>query len=453
MKLPAEYTIALVTVGIAIILVFLLFFLKKVLSPSNYRKSRESITAYLYLLPTMMILGLFMFWPIVYSFILSFFRWDFQTQANPVFIGFENYKILFRIKNPVNVSFNEAFFGTLLVVMTFIFFMHLIMDMKKIEKNSYKKLIVLGSVLGLLGIIFNKYIYLTYFIAVLITAIYTVLAAIKFSKPANDKLMQRLIIFFATYAFAVFMGLTEIIKFLNVAKEEVQFLKAIWNTAYYVLLSMPITIFLALIIALLMYQKIVGKTFFRTIYFIPFVTSTVAVSLIWQWIFTDYGLLNHILSSFGISRVLWLKDANFTIPTVAIVSVWKMVGYYAVIFLAGLQNIDRSYYEAAEVDGASAWQKFKHITWPLLSPTTFFILIVSMIGAFKVFDEIFILYSGVPGPHSQSGLTVVYYIYEKFYTEQRMGQASAAAYVLFGIIMIFTFIQLRAGKKRVHYDS
>jgi multiple sugar transport system permease protein len=130
-----------------------------------------------------------------------------------------------------------------------------------------------------------------------------------------------------------------------------------------------------------------------------------------------------------------------------------MVGYYSIIFLAGLQNIDKSYYEAADVDGASSFQKFKYITIPLLSPTTFFITIVALIGAFKVFDEIFILYVGMPGPYNNSGMTLVYYVYDKFYNQQRMGEASAAAYVLFAITLIFTFIQMRMSKKSVHYDS
>lgn len=176
----------------------------------------------------------------------------------------------------------------------------------------------------------------------------------------------------------------EIISFLLLAKQQSLFIKAIWNTTYYVLLSTPITIFLALIVALLLNQKVRGKAFFRTIYFIPFVTSVVAVSLVWQWLFNDNGLINYFLIQLGFSKVSWLKDQAYTIPTVAIISIWKMVGYYSIIFLSGLQNIDQSYYEAAEVDGASPFQKFRFITLPLLSPTTFFIIIVAMIGAFKV---------------------------------------------------------------------
>jgi multiple sugar transport system permease protein len=196
------------------------------------------------------------------------------------------------------------------------------------------------------------------------------------------------------------------------------------------------------------------RVFFRTAYFIPFVTSVVAISLVWKWIFNDeFGLLNYILSLFNIEPISWLKDERWTIPTIAIVSVWKTVGYDAVIFLAGLQNIDRSYYEAAEVDGASSLQKFFYITWPLLSPTTFFLLIVSLIGAFKVFAEVYVLYDGLPGPYNNSGMTLVYYVFDLFYRQQRMGIASAAAYILFAIILIFTFIQYRVGRRAVEYVS
>jgi len=175
---------------------------------------------------------------------------------------------------------------------------------------------------------------------------------------------------------------------------------------------------------------------------------------VWRWIFDDaYGLLNYFLSFFNVQKIAWLKDERWTIPTIAIVSIWRIVGYNAVIFLAGLQSIDRSYYEAAEVDGANAGQKFLYITWPLLSPTTFFLLIVSLINAFKVFTEVYVLYSGLPGPYNNSGLTMVYYVFDRFYVQQRMGIACAAAYVLFAIILIFTLIQFKVGRNVVEYVS
>ncbi len=454
MGIPAEYAILLIAFAIIAVLLVLKRVFRATLKPSNYRKARESITAYLYLLPAFVVLSIFIFWPVFYSFFLSFFKWDFQTQGNPIFIGIQNYTRLFQLNHPIEMSFDVAFFNTILVLMFFIFLMHFLLDMKKIKEKNYKKTIIISVAIGFIGIIFTNVLSIIGIIASLILlGIYTVLLAKKFIYKNPDKLMARLFIFAAVIIFTRLIGVNEIFAYISQAKQEADFIKALWNTAYYVLLSTPITIFLALIIAMLLNNQIKGKTVFRTVYFIPFVTSVVAVSLVWQWIFNDNGLLNYILSMFGIDRLLWLKDEAYTIPTIAIISIWKLVGYYSVIFLSGLQNIDRSYYEAAEVDGASFMQKFKFITWPLLSPTTFFILIVSMINAFKVFSEIFVLYSGMPGPYNNSGLTVVYYIYDKFYSQQRMGQASAAAYVLFGVILLFTFVQLKAGKKRVHYDS
>lgn len=454
MRIPAEYIILIVVFAIVTILLILKRILKSTLRPVNYRKAKESITAYLYLLPAVVVLSIFIFWPVFYSFFLSFFKWDFQTQGNPIFIGLDNYIRLFKLENPIELSFDTAFFNTLLVVMLFIFLMHFLLDMKKIQDKKHKNAIKIGTVLSIVGLILtNFYSIFGIITSIIVLVIYTVLLAKRFILKSPDKLIERLFIFVLVFVFARLIGVNEIFAYITQAKQEADFIKALWNTAYYVVLSTPITIFLALIIAMLLNNQIKGKTFFRTIYFIPFVTSVVAVSLVWQWIFNDNGLLNYILSFFGVDRILWLKDEAYTIPTIAIISIWKLVGYYSVIFLSGLQNIDKSYYEAAEVDGASFSQKFKFITWPLLSPTTFFILIVSMINAFKVFSEIFVLYSGMPGPYNNSGLTVVYYIYDKFYSQQRMGQASAAAYVLFGIILLFTFIQLKAGKNRVHYDG
>ncbi|HNY36941.1 MAG TPA: sugar ABC transporter permease [Petrotogaceae bacterium] len=455
MKFPAEILIGIISVFIVLILLLSKKIVKPFLKPRNWRKYSESVTAYLYLLPSFVVLGIFVFYPIVYSFVLSFFKWDFKNQQNPMFNGLENYQKLFTLRNGIEASFNTAFFNTVLVVMTFIFLMHVIFDLKKIKDKKYTKLMFVMTAVGLAFVIFGRFVPMVVIIVVSIAmlCVYTVLAAMKFIEGSSDRLMGRLILFFVFYFACFKIGIPEIINYLSLAKEQSDFIKSIWNTSHYVILSTPITIFLALIIALLLNKSVKGKSFFRTLYFIPFVTSVVAVSLVFQWIFNDNGLLNYFLSFFGVERIQWLKNENWTIPTVAIISVWKLIGYYAVIFLSGLQSIDKSYYEAADVDGASGWQKLKYITWPLLSPTTFFILIVSMIGAFKVFSEIFVLYSGLPGPYNNSGLTVVYYVYDKFYNEQRMGEASAAAYVLFGIILLFTFVQMAAGKNKVHYDS
>ena len=452
--LKAEYAIIFYVLLIVFSLLLVRMLSKKYLEPAKYRKVKESISAYLYLLPSFVVLGIFVFWPIFYSFYLSFFKWDFQNQDNPLFIGLQNYIDLFKLNQPVNITLNEAFFNTLLIFMTAIFIIHLIFDLKKVKTTRQKYLIISMSILGIISLLtINSIPYLNVISALALVVVYTILLSLHFLDQMSSKIFLRIILFIGLWITFYSLGVPEIIRFLTLAKEQSLFIKAIWNTIYYVLLSTPITILFALLIALLLNRKLYGKTFFRTVYFIPFVTSVVAISLVWQWIFNDNGLLNYILTQIGFSKIPWLKDQKFTIPTVAIISIWKMVGYYAIIFLAGLQNIDKTYYEAAEVDGATPFQKFQFITLPLLSPTTFFIIIVAMIGAFKVFDEIFILYVGMPGPYNNSGMTMVYYVYDMFYVQQRMGRASAAAYVLFGIILLFTILQMRSSRSRIHYES
>ncbi|MFT9077338.1 carbohydrate ABC transporter permease [Ethanoligenens sp.] len=177
----------------------------------------------------------------------------------------------------------------------------------------------------------------------------------------------------------------------------------------------------------------------------PFVTSVVAISIVWRWIFhSQYGLINYFLGLIGIPAVKWLIDPNFAMPALVILAVWKGLGYNIVIFLAGLQNIDERYYLAARIDGASGWQRFKRLTVPLLSPTTLFVSIIAIISSFKVFDEVYALFGGQMGP-SGSAETMVYYIYSKFYGSWNFGVASAAAYVLFLVIFVFTLIQLKLG--------
>lgn len=234
--------------------------------------------------------------------------------------------------------------------------------------------------------------------------------------------------------------------------QDPNFITALKNTGIFVIGVVPVSIVLSLSIALLLNNKIKFSGFFRTIYFLPFVTSVVAVAIVWSWIFhSDYGLLNYFLGWFGIDPIEWLNDPVYAMPALIILSIWKGLGFNIIIFLAGLQNIGEQYYLAARVDGASAWNRFKTITLPLLSPTMFFVSIISIINAFKVFDEVFALFNGRPGP-ANSALTVVYYIYQKFYEEWEFGMASAAAFVLFLIIFMFTIVQLIVGKRFVHYN-
>lgn len=230
-----------------------------------------------------------------------------------------------------------------------------------------------------------------------------------------------------------------------------EFWLAMKNTFIFVLGTVPLTMAISLFIAVLLTANIQGRSFFRSVYFLPVVTSMVAVSMVWRWMYhSQYGLLNSMLGWFGVSPIGWLTKPEWALPSLIILSVWKGLGYNIIIFLAGLQSIDKRMYLAARVDGARSWQRFRRITLPLLSPTTFYISIVSVIASFKVFDEIFALFGGNAGP-GKSAMTVVYYIFQKFYVESKFGLAAAASYVLFAVTLLFTLLQLYIGRKRVHY--
>lgn len=231
-----------------------------------------------------------------------------------------------------------------------------------------------------------------------------------------------------------------------------EFIIALKNTFTFVLGVVPLSIIISLFIAIILNCKIKFQSFFRGIYFIPFVTSIVAISAVWRWIYnSEFGILNYFLGLFGVDPIRWLLDPDWAMTSLIILSIWKGLGYNIVIILAGLQNIDKKYYMAAKVDGASSCQIFFHITLPLLSPTVFFVSVMSMINSFKVFDEVYVLFDKMPGP-MDSCLTMVYYIYDKFANEYVYGIASAAVYVLFMIVLLFTLIQLYIGKKKVHYS-
>jgi multiple sugar transport system permease protein len=232
------------------------------------------------------------------------------------------------------------------------------------------------------------------------------------------------------------------------------FWQAMKNTLVFVLGTVPLTMIMSLAIAVLLMSGIRGRNFFRSVYFLPVVTSVVAVSMVWRWIFhSQYGLLNDMLGWFGISPIGWLTKPEWAMPSLIILSVWKGLGYNIIIFLAGLQSIDKQLLLAARIDGARPWQRFRRITLPLLSPTTFYISIVSVIASFKVFDEVYALFGGAAshGGPGQAAMTIVYYIFEKFYVESKFGLASAASYALFVVTLLFTLIQLYVGKRRVHY--
>ena len=217
---------------------------------------------------------------------------------------------------------------------------------------------------------------------------------------------------------------------------------AVRNTLVFVVGVVPITVILSLIIALLLNQVKIISGFFRTVYFLPFVTSTVAIAMVWNWMFhSNYGLINYFMGWFGIHPINWLTDPYYALLALIIMSIWKSLGFNIILFLVGLNNIDHGYYEAAEIDGANARQRFWNITIPMLSPITFLVSVNGIIGSFKVFDEIFALFQGTPGP-GKADLTIVYYLYQKFYTEYKYPIAAASGVVLFFLILLVTLVQL-----------
>jgi multiple sugar transport system permease protein len=232
---------------------------------------------------------------------------------------------------------------------------------------------------------------------------------------------------------------------------DTKFLTALGNTTYYAAASVAVALPLALLFAVLLNRRLTGLSWYRTAFFIPYVTPLAAGAMVWGWLYHPdrFGLLNYLLDRIGIPPQQWLLSPSQAMPAIIAVGVWAGLGRDVVIFLAGLQNIGADYYEAAQIDGATGWQLFRHITLPLLSPTTYFVLIISMIGAFKVFALPLFLTGG--GPLDRT-LTIVYSIYQQGFQYFRMGYASAQAYALFAIILLITLLQRRAAAGRVHYD-
>lgn len=227
-----------------------------------------------------------------------------------------------------------------------------------------------------------------------------------------------------------------------------QFWNALKNTAIYSL-HVPVGMMISLAIAVLLNQKIRGGNFLRTLYFLPSVSSFVAIALVWTWIYDpQFGLANYILSFFGIKNLGWLTDPSMALISIMIMSIWMGIGFQMVIFLAGLQGIPSYLYEAAKMDGASSWVQFRDITFPLLAPTTFFVLVTSMIGSFQVFSSIYVMTRGGP---MRSTDVVVYHIYQNAWEYLNIGYASAMSWVLFIIIVSVTALQFKFMSRGVEY--
>jgi multiple sugar transport system permease protein len=239
-----------------------------------------------------------------------------------------------------------------------------------------------------------------------------------------------------------FVGLSN---YLELFKDPL-FWMSLVNTLVYSL-HVPVTMAIALALALALHEKVRGVTLLRTLFFLPYITSFVAISTVWQWLYNpEFGMLNYLLSLFGLGSVNWLSDPATAMISVMVLSVWIQLGYQMVIFIAGLQGIPNHLYEAAIIDGAGPWVRFRRITLPLLRPTIFFILVTSIINSFQVFTYVYVMTQGGP-LHSTEVL--VYHIYKNAWEYYRMGYASAVSWVLFVMIMAVTLIQFAYFRKRI----
>ena len=233
--------------------------------------------------------------------------------------------------------------------------------------------------------------------------------------------------------------------FVELFQDEL-FWKAVLNTFYCLIVAMPVTVSLALMNSVLLNrERTKFKSLFKTAFFLPFITNTVAIAVVWSWILNPhYGVLNWFLGVFGIKGPNWLGDPRWAMPSIIMLVVWKAVGYNTILFLAGLQNIPDFLYEAAELDGASPWQKFWYITLPLLKPTTVFVTTMMIIGYLQLFEEPYMLTQGGP---LNSTLSIVLYLYRQGFKFFNLGYASSIAVVLFFMIASLTLLRLRLSKQ------
>lgn len=234
------------------------------------------------------------------------------------------------------------------------------------------------------------------------------------------------------------------------------FYRVLGNTLYFIVLYIPLMIIVSLLAASVLNSKIKGIGIYRVLYYIPVLTSWVAGALIWKWLLSpQYGPINSIIAVFGLQGPTWLQSEVWAMPGIVLASIWKDMGYFSLIFLGGLQGIDTTYYEAADIDGASWWQKFTKITIPMLSPVTFFVMIISIINSFQLFPQIMVmtLTNGVVGGPNGATQVMVERIYNYAFKYHEMGIASAYSWVLFIIIFIFTAVQMKLQNRWVHYDG
>lgn len=224
--------------------------------------------------------------------------------------------------------------------------------------------------------------------------------------------------------------------------------QSLFNTFKYALIQVPFSIMIALVLAVFLNRKMRGRSIYRTIYFLPMVVAPAAVAMVWRWLYnSQFGLLNRLLHA----DIKWISDPSIAWISIAAIGVWSAIGYNMVLFLAGLQEIPKDYYEAADIDGASGINVFFHITIPLLSPTIFFVLITSVIGAFQVFDLIYMVMdeTNTALPKTQ---TIVYLFYRYSFAYNNKGYGSAIVMLLLAVIIVITIFQMLGQKKWVHYN-
>jgi multiple sugar transport system permease protein len=226
--------------------------------------------------------------------------------------------------------------------------------------------------------------------------------------------------------------------------------KSLGNTAYYTFIGVPIQLLIALLLAVALNQDLRGRSFYRTVFYLPAITPAVASAVVWNQIFNaDFGVLNNILRLFGHPGIKWLFEPSVAKPAFILMSLWG-IGPQMVIFLAGLQNVPAELLEAAQIDGATSWQRFWSVSLPILSPVLFFNFVIGIIGSFQVFTNAFVMTNG--GPQNAT-LFMVLYIYLNAFRFFRMGYAATLAWMLFWIIMFFTFLQFRIGNRLVYYEG
>jgi multiple sugar transport system permease protein len=238
-----------------------------------------------------------------------------------------------------------------------------------------------------------------------------------------------------------FIGLDNYVALLG----DEYFRKTLWNTAFY-MIGIPIGLVLALLLAIALNRKIPGQTAFRTIYYVPVISSLAAIAIVWQFAYNgDFGLVNQVLSWFGIDGPDWLQNTATVKPAIIIMAVWKGLGYSMLLYLAAIQSVPRSLYEAASLDGANGYHRFRWITLPMVRPVTFFLVVTNVIAGSQIFTEINIM-TPTGGPEFSSA-SIVYYIVRKAFKYQQMGYATAMAVVLGLIVFVVTLIQFRLNRR------